>query len=163
MFLFAWVAEKLYIAAITGAYFAGVFIGRLKDKHKIEEGVRNIGHTLFVSVFFVFIGIKTDLRELHNFDIIILIFTICYVLLSILSKIIGSGSVAKLIGFDWKRSFRIGSGMVPRGEVALIIAAFALEKNVLDEKYFTAVVAMVIVTATITPFLLKLGFLEKKV
>lgn len=161
MFLFSWSAEKLEIAAITGAYFSGVFIGRLKHKHKIEEGVREIGHTLFVSVFFVFIGLQVNLREL---DVSMLPYTSLFILVAFLSKLIGSGGIAGIIGFDLKRAFRIGSGMAPRGEVALIIASLALTKGhgVITVGDFTTVIFMVIITAFITPFLLKLGFHEKK-
>ena len=158
MFLFAWYAEKLEIAGITGAYFAGVFIGRLKYKHTIEEGVRIIGHTLFISIFFVYIGFQTNLRD---FSFAILPFTILFILIAFISKIIGSGGTAKIIGFDWKRSFCIGSGMAPRGEVALIIASIALNHgNIISKEEFTSVIIMVIITAFITPFLLKLGFNE---
>lgn len=157
MFLFAYFAEKLQIAAVTGAYFAGIFIGRTKQKHLIEESFKTIGHTLFVSVFFVYIGIQANLRI---FSLDILPYMSIFLVIAFISKILGCGVVSKILGFDIKRSFAIGSGMAPRGEVALIIAALALNGKMISDKDFTLVIFMVIITAFVTPFLLKLGFKE---
>ena len=159
MFLFSWVAETVEIAAITGAFFAGLFLGKTKEKHAIEEGAKTIGHTLFVTIFFVFIGLETNLR---NLKLEILPFVAVFILVAFLGKIFGCGLFARLIGFDFKRAFRIGAGMAPRGEVALIIASLAMVKHdFLSENEFTAVIFMVIVTAFVTPFLLKASFHEK--
>lgn len=158
MFLFSWLAEQVEIAAITGAYFSGVFLGRTKYKHSIEEGSKTIGHTLFVTIFFVGIGLETNLRGL---TLSILPFVAVFVLFAFAGKILGCGLFAKMLGFDLKRAFRIGAGMSPRGEVALIIASLGMEKNnLITENEFTAVIFMVIITAFITPFLLKLSFKE---
>ncbi|MCG8572215.1 MAG: cation:proton antiporter [Spirochaetes bacterium] len=159
LFLFAWISEKVEIAAITGAFFAGLFLGRLKDKHAIEEGTKIIGHTLFVTIFFVSIGLETNLR---NIKLEILPFVLLFIVAAFGGKILGCGFFAKIIGFDLNRAFRIGAGMSPRGEVALIIASIAMsEYHFIAEKEFTAVIFMVIITAFVTPFVLKLSFNEK--
>lgn len=170
--IYAWLAERAEIAAITGAYMAGVFIGQTKFKHKIEEGINTIGHAIFISIFFVFIGLETNLRGNINWA-----FAIAYSVVAIISKIAGSGVAAKMVGFDWRRSMRIGSGMIPRGEVALVIATMVSKVvskvhteelsettetlQLLNNDHFTAVVFMVIITAVVTPFLLKIFFKEK--
>jgi Kef-type K+ transport system membrane component KefB len=174
VFIYSWVAQKAEIAEITGAYMAGVFIGQTRFKHKIEEGISTIGQALFVSIFFVFIGIETNLRGQINW-LFALLFSLC----AIISKLFGAGVIAKGVGFDWRRSMRIGSGMVPRGEVALVIATIVsgggayLESSVaaeggvssrmglLSNEHFSAVVVMVILSAFVTPFLLRLFFREK--
>lgn len=174
VFIYAWAAQHAEIAAITGAYMAGVFIGQTRFKHKIEEGVNTIGQAMFVSIFFVFIGLETNLRGHMNWS-----FAIVFTLIAVASKIIGSGLIAKKMGFDWKRSMAIGSGMIPRGEVALVIAtlvsgvsahtaegvkeaANSARMAILGNEQFTAVVFMVIITALVAPFMLKIFFKDKK-
>ena len=159
LFLFAWAAQKAEIAAITGAYLAGVFVAQTRFKKRVEEGVNLIGQVVFVSLFFVFIGVKTQLRG-GNID---WWFSLAYVAVAIVAKIIGAGGMARILGFDWKRSMRIGSGMIPRGEVALVVATLVSvsQGGSLDDKHFSSVVFMVIISAFVTPFLLKLFFKEK--
>ena len=152
--IFAWLAEETGLAAITGAYFAGLFIGQTQYKHSIQEGVSTIGKSFFVDVFFVGIGLEFDLLKLEAEPIYLLIF----VVLAISGKILGSGIGARLSGFDAVRSFRIGSGMIPRGEVALIVANMALDKGLINSDILSATILMVIFSAILTPFLLKFGF-----
>lgn len=151
---FAWLAEETGLAAITGAYFAGLFIGQTEYKHSIQEGVSVIGKSFFVDVFFVGIGLEFDLLKLEAEPFFLFIF----VILSISGKILGSGIGAKLTGFDTVRAFRIGSGMIPRGEVALIVANMALEKELISSDILSATILMVIFSAILTPVLLKFGF-----
>lgn len=157
---YAFFAEKFEIAAITGAYFAGVFFSRTQLKQTIEEGINTIAHTLFIPVFFFFIGFQTDLS---SFNLSFLPYVALFVVTAFVGKLIGAGGTAKMLGFNWIRSLRIGSGMIPRGEVALIIATLALhtENPFISEKEFSAVIIVVILTTFVTPFLLKLGFFEK--
>lgn len=169
--IFAWSAEQAEIAAITGAYLAGVFIGQTRFKHKVEEGMNVIGQAIFVSIFFVFIGLETNLRGQIDWW-----FAIAFTAVAFISKIIGAGGIARALGFDNRRAMAIGSGMIPRGEVGLVIASMvsgasavageAAESSsklaILNNEHFTAVVFMVIVTAFIPPFMLKIFFKDKK-
>lgn len=159
LFLFAWAAEHAEVAAITGAYMAGLFIGQTRFKHRIEEGVNTIGQALFVSLFFIFIGFDTNLRG-GNLN---WMFTLAFLGVAIITKMIGAGIAARALGFDWRRSMVIGSGMIPRGEVGLVVASLVtLEKGgYLTPEQFSAVVFMVIGTAFITPFLLKVFFKDR--
>ncbi len=161
LFIFAWAAEQAEVAGITGAYLAGLSIGQTKFKHRIEEGVTTIGQALFVSLFFVFIGFDTDLRG-GNIN---WLFTLLFMAVSIVTKLLGAGVAAKGLGFDWRRSMVIGSGMIPRGEVGLVVASLVtLEKGgYLAPEQFSAVVFMVIATAFVTPFLLKMFFKDPKI
>ena len=157
LFCFAWAAQKAEIAAITGAYLAGLFMGQTPFRHRINEGVSMVGHTVFISLFFIFIGVETNLRvtKLH------VTYTILIILVAIAGKLLGAGSAARAIGFGWRRSLTIGAGMIPRGEVALVMAsliATEMKGAAFNETQFSAVVIMVTVTALVTPFMLKYIF-----
>ena len=85
-------------------------------------------------------------------------FSIAFVIVGCISKIIGCGGISKLLGFNWKESLQIGEGMMVRGEVALIVATTGLSANLVDSKYFTSVILLIIVSSTIVPVLLKKSF-----
>ena len=85
-------------------------------------------------------------------------FSIAFVIVGCISKIIGCGGISKLLGFHWKESLQIGEGMMVRGEVALIVATKGLSANLVDSKYFTSVILLIIVSSTIVPVLLKESF-----
>jgi len=156
--LYSWLAEMAGLAAITGAYFAGLFLGQTQHKHAVQTGITNIGKSFFVDVFFVSIGLQFDLFEIEAEPI----FLILFILLAIFGKMIGSGLGARLTKFDTVRSFRIGSGMIPRGEVALIVANMALVKGVISTDILSATILLVIFSALITPLILKFGFTKLK-
>lgn len=152
--LYSWVAEMTGLAAITGAYFAGLFLGQTQHKHDVQKGITNLGKSFFVDVFFVNIGLGFNLFDVKAEPF----FLLGFVVLAVLTKAIGSGLGAKLTNFDWTRSFRIGAGMIPRGEVGLIVANMALEKKLISTDIFSATILMVIISALVTPFLLKISF-----
>jgi len=152
--VYSWFAEETGLAAITGAYFAGLFIGQTEYKHTIQDGFTVLGKAFFVDVFFVSIGLEFDLFNLEAEPLFLIIF----VVLAISGKIIGSGLGARIHGFDNIRAFRIGSGMIPRGEVALIVANMALDKGLISSDILSATILMVIFSAILTPILLKYGF-----
>lgn len=154
LFIFAWLAEYADLAAITGAYFAGLFLGQTQSRQKIVTNFRIIGKAIFVDIFFVGIGLQFNLFDLN----IHYTFVIGFILIAIISKLIGSGIGIRLTGLDNIRAFRVGSGMIPRGEVALIVANMALKQNLITQDILSATILMVIVSALITPLLLKYGF-----
>jgi Kef-type K+ transport system membrane component KefB len=156
IFIFAWLAESAELAAITGAYFAGLFLGQTRQHRIIGNDLDIIGKALFVDVFFVGIGLQFNLLDIN----LNLLFLLAFVLISIFSKLIGAGIGAKFTGLDYTRSFRIGSGMIPRGEVALIVANMAVARHLISPDILSATIMMVIITALTTPFLLKHGFIK---
>jgi Kef-type K+ transport system membrane component KefB len=147
------------IAAITGAFIAGICLGHSEHqiKEKIEEGLYSINYGMFVPVFFVSIGLQTNLRLL---DAVILPFALVLTLGAILSKIIGAGAGGLLSGFNRLSSLRLGIGMVSRGEVGLIVAALGISHGIIEEEIFAAVVLVVLVTTLITPPLVRWSFAE---
>lgn len=156
-FFFAWAAEKAGMAEITGAYIAGLFVGQTRSKRTVSEGVETLGQSFFVAIFFINIGLETQLRDISGnpgFIIFIILFAIA-------GKILGSGAGAKIGGFSLQQSTRIGIGMVPRGEVALIISAMALTRGIFTQTEYSTTVLIVILSAILTPPLLKWAFKEK--
>ena len=110
---------------------------------------------IFAPIFFVGIGLKTSF---DNIDSSMILFSIGFVIVAMLSKVIGCGSVAKICRFSWLDSLKIGAGMMTRGEVALIITNKGLGLNIIDSSYFTAVILLIIVSSVVTPIILKLLF-----
>ena len=142
----------LGIADITGAYIAGIVLCSLEDASYIERRVDISSYTLFAPVFFASIGLKTDISGLTP---TILLFSVCFVAVALLTKIIGCGLAAKLCRFNWGDSLKVGVGMMTRGEVALIVAQKGLGVGVVDSVYFTAVILLIVVSSIVTPLALK--------
>jgi Kef-type K+ transport system membrane component KefB len=146
------------MAAITGAFLAGLMFARTPDKSKVETNFHSIAYGLFVPIFFVSIGLGVDL---HTVDLSILWIILGITLIAILGKVIGSGGGARLSKFSWKESLQIGIGMVSRGEVGLIIAKIGMDEGYLSASLFSAIVGMILLTTLITPPLLRVSFHSK--
>jgi Kef-type K+ transport system membrane component KefB len=145
------------VAAITGAFIAGICLGHSEHsiKEKIEEGLYPLNYGLFVPIFFVSIGLQANLRLL---DGAILPFALMLTLGAIASKIIGAGAGGLLTGFSRLSSLRLGIGMVSRGEVGLIVAALGISNGIIGQETFAAIVLVVLVTTVITPPLVRWAF-----
>jgi len=153
-FLMAYLSEELGVAAVTGAYFAGVIFSMTSHRHSISHDIQLIGDSIFIPVFFVSIGLGIEFSSLGY----ALSFSIILLTLGIISKVIGSGLGAKLSGFNNQHSLQIGIGMIPRAEVAIIIANLGLKFQLIGEKEFASVILLVLGTTLITPSLLKWSF-----
>ncbi|MDR6225000.1 cation:proton antiporter [Desmospora profundinema] len=156
---FAYFAEMFGLAGIVGSYFAGLMLSLTKYRHELFEKVEVISFSFFVPIFFVSIGVAADISGL-TLDILWLILALTVV--AILSKLIGGGLGAKLAGFNWRSSAGIGSGMVARGEVGLIVASIGLGRGLIDNELFTVTVIIVLATTLVTPPMLKAIFHNKK-
>lgn len=153
-FAFAYAAEKWFgIADITGAYVAGIILCSIQDSQYIDEKIDINSYMLFGPVFFASIGLKTNIDSI---DGTIIIFSIGFVLVALITKIIGCGLMAKLCRFNIKESLKIGVGMMTRGEVALIVSQKGLSVGLLSSVYFTAVILLIIVSSISTPIILKI-------
>ncbi len=155
-FLMAYIAEKYFgIADITGAYIAGIILCNVRDAEYIDRRVNINGYMFFAPVFFVSIGLKTNFS---NIDSSMIVFSIGFVIVAMLSKVIGCGLVSKCFRYSWVDCLKIGAGMMTRGEVALIITNKGLGLGIIDSSYFTAVILLIIVSSIVTPIVLKLLF-----
>lgn len=151
--IFAYCAEKFFgIADITGAYIAGIVLCSLGDASYMESKIDINSYMFFSPIFFASIGLKTNLSGM---DMDLLWFALAFVVIGCLSKIIGCSGISKLLGFNWTESFEIGLGMMVRGEVALIVATKGLSMGLIDSKYFTSVILLIITSSMIVPILLK--------
>lgn len=157
--IFAYCAERFFgIADITGAYIAGIVMCSLKDASYMESKIDINSYMFFSPIFFASIGLKTDLSGM-NMEL--LWFAIAFVIIGCISKIIGCGAISKSLGYNWRESLQIGLGMMVRGEVALIVATKGLSTGLIDSKYFTAVILLIIVSSMFVPILLKKAFQVK--
>lgn len=157
-FGFAFFAESLGVAGIIGSFFAGIAIRQTKYREEIEHKVDPIANGIFVPFFFVSIGLAVTFDGIANQIWFIIILSV----IAILSKLIGSGLGAKLSGFNMRSSLGIGSGMISRGEVALILAAMGLQSGLLHASYYTSAIFVIILTTVVTPPLLKIIFGNRK-
>lgn len=149
----AYVAEKYFgIADITGAYVAGIVLCNLADASYIERRVDISSYMVFAPVFFAGIGLKTSFDSMNS---TLLVFSIAFVIVALLGKIIGCGLASKALKFDWSDSLKIGLGMMTRGEVALIVTNKGLEAGIISNEYFSAVILLIIISSILTPLLLK--------
>ena len=157
--IMAYVAEKYFgIADITGAYVAGVVLCNLHDVKYVERKVDVSSYMVFAPIFFAGIGLKVSFE---NVNPTFLLFSVAFVFVALLSKIIGCGTTAKLCRFNWNDSLKIGIGMMTRGEVALITAQKGLNAGLITPDYFTAVILMILVSSILAPVLLKILYKPK--
>ena len=152
-FVMAYVADRYFsVADITGAYIAGVILSSLDDSSYISRKMDVNSYMIFGPVFFCSIGLQTNVRTL---DTTIILFSLGFVVVGLLSKVIGCGGISKIMGYSWGDSVKIGVGMMTRGEVALIVAQRGLATGMMGESYFTAVILLIIVSSILTPVILK--------
>jgi len=152
-FLMSYLAEEFFgIADITGAYVAGLVLSNLRDSHDIERRLDVNSYTLFGPLFFASVGISTDISA---FDTSILAFSLAFLVVGLLSKIVGCGLMAWICRFKKEDALKIGVGMMNRGEVALIVSQKGLAVGLMNAAYFPAVILLIIVSAVVTPIALK--------
>ncbi|WP_244971283.1 cation:proton antiporter [Vallitalea guaymasensis] len=158
-FVFAYLAEMFSVAAITGAYFAGVALATTPYRHRVVSKIQSFAYALFTPIFFVSIGlsavIKSDIVNYIGYALVI-------VVIAIFGKIVGCGLGARLSGFKGRQSLQIGVGMIARAEVALIVANQGLRSNIITNKTFTSIVLLVVISTIVTPPLLKMLFKSEK-
>ncbi|MFI3237601.1 MAG: cation:proton antiporter [Lachnospiraceae bacterium] len=152
----AYIAEAWFgITDITGAYVAGVILCSIKDSEYIAEKMDINSYMIFGPIFFASIGLQTSV---DNITMAIVFFTLMFVLVGVVSKVIGCGLMAKVCKFTTMESVIIGVGMMNRGEVALVVAQKGLEAGLLNADIFTSVIILIVVAAIATPVGLKILF-----
>uniref|UniRef100_UPI0034D631E6 cation:proton antiporter n=1 Tax=Priestia megaterium TaxID=1404 RepID=UPI0034D631E6 len=120
----------------------------------VFKKVETISYSIFVPVFFTSIGVTAQFSGImDNMGLIVFLSVV-----AILTKLIGASIGAKLAGFNWNSSLGIGSAMISRGEVALIIAAIGLESKLLTQDMFAIIVVVVLITTIVTPPMMKWFF-----
>lgn len=152
-FSFAYIAQKFFnVADITGAYIAGVILCSTKESSYISRKMDINSYMLFGPIFFASIGLQTNIRTI---DTSIMLFSVAFVIVGMLAKIIGCAGMSRCLGFNKLNSLIIGCGMMTRGEVALIVAQRGLAAGLLEHEFFTSVILLIIVSSICTPLILK--------
>ncbi len=158
--IMAYVAERYFgIADITGAYVAGVVLCNLHDVKYVERKVDVSSYMVFAPIFFAGIGLKVSFESMNP---TLILFSVAFVAVALISKIIGCGLASRICGFKWNDSLKIGIGMMTRGEVALITAQKGLHAGLITSDYFTAVILMILVSSILAPILLKVLYKSNK-
>ncbi|MBZ5704371.1 MAG: cation:proton antiporter [Acidobacteriia bacterium] len=148
----SWLSVKIGMAAIIGAFFAGLMFADHAPQWNLLPRVGGI--TEFLAPFFFFsIGSRLDV---HLFTGNVLLAAIIVSVLAIVSKVIGCG--LPLVGEGWTAVFSVGVGMMPRGEVALIVALVGLNSQIVTQSTYAIVVFMTAVTTILAPPLLRYLF-----
>lgn len=158
--LLSFSAEEFFgVADITGAYIAGLVLSSNRETIYITKRFETLSYILLSPVFFASVGLNVKLPDLNGKIVII---TIALIIVAVFTKIIGCGLGAKLCGYNNMESIQIGSGMVTRGEVTLIIASKGLALGLMSSYFLTPVILMVVFTSIFTPILLKIVFSKDK-
>lgn len=158
--LFSYCAEQFFgVADITGAFFAGLIITNTTHTNYIARRFNILSYILLSPVFFASIGIQVELPEMSS---MLIAFSVILVLVAVLTKVVGCGLGAKMCHYSNKNAIRIGTGMISRGEVALIVAAKGDSVGLMSASLLGPVVVVVVITTIISPILLKLAFAHSK-
>ncbi|MCQ2389011.1 MAG: cation:proton antiporter [Kiritimatiellae bacterium] len=150
--------EYMGLAMIIGAYVTGLALSRTDLKHMITETLQPV-YTFLVPIFFCVMGMMVDVSALCSKPV--LVFGGIYTALAVLAKIVGCALPSFCCGFNLLGSVRIGAGMVPRGEVALIIAGLGLSNGFLSQEIFGIGILMTLVTTVVAPPVLVGLFIPK--
>ena len=140
--------ERAGLAMIIGAYVMGLSLSKTDLASVIRHKLSGLEH-FFVPVFFCIMGMLIDIREASSGPI--LSFGLIYVVFAVIGKLVGCSLPALFLNFNLRGALRVGVGMVPRGEVALIVAGIGLSSGIIDHQVFSIAVIMTFITTLITP------------
>ncbi|WP_342835983.1 cation:proton antiporter [Candidatus Lucifugimonas marina] len=156
-FIASAVAEIYFgLAMIIGAYTMGLALSSTELKHHVEESMRSVNNFL-VPIFFVVIGMQVDFTAFGAGDTSLgsaILFAVVLTIFAVISKIVGSGLPAMFVGFNRIGATRVALGMLPRGEVALIVAGIGLTSGVIGQDIFGVAIVMTVVTTVLAPVFL---------
>jgi Kef-type K+ transport system membrane component KefB len=146
------------LAAIIGAFLAGMMFAEVRERYRLVEKMEPINE-LLVPFFFIFIGMQVNLGVLIG-DMNLVYLLVIITALAIAGKIMGA-----FIGTDpltKESKMIIGVGMMPRGEVGIIVASVGLSLGIIGESYYAVIIFMSVITTLIAPPILKSLFAKKK-
>lgn len=151
--LLAGIAEIMGLAMIVGAYIMGLALSQTDVAEDLREKLEGL-HTFIVPIFFCVMGMLVDFSSLP----VVLVFGLAYTVVAFLGKMIGCSVPALFCGFNQRGAIRIGFGMLPRGEVTLIIAGFGLQAGVIDKSLFGVPIMTLLVASIVAPILISASF-----
>jgi len=143
------------MAALIGAFLAGLMLARTPEKGLIEQGISSLAHGLFVPIFFINIGLSVNLRGLHLSGVWLIL---AVSLAAIAGKLFGAAAGARLGGLPAQEAWSLGAGMVARGEVTLIVATLGSQMGLINSQVLSAIVVAVLLSILLTPAMLRTAF-----
>ncbi|MDR0690680.1 MAG: cation:proton antiporter, partial [Streptococcaceae bacterium] len=141
---------------VIGAFFAGIAVAQSKEKirEKIENSLSVIGYAFFIPIFFASIGLQMTFASIGDrFEQILVALVI-----AVFTKLFGCGLAARVNGFSLKSSYIVGSGMVSRGEMGLVVAQVGFANAIVNKNVYSELVVVIILCTLLAPFLLKHSF-----
>ncbi len=144
-------ADYVGLSGAVGSFFAGIAVANTHRKETIDRSFIPIGYALFIPLFFVSVGLNMRFDNIQRSFVFVIVMTI----LACLTKLVGCGAGAKLSGFNLPSSYVVGSGMVARGEMALITAQIGYEAHLMSSMYYSDVITVIILATVLAPFMLK--------
>jgi Kef-type K+ transport system membrane component KefB len=151
-FAYSVVAELIGLSAIVGAFLAGMSLENLRIK-SYREGSAYL-EIIFAAIFFISLGVLVNLRAVPNLAGVSF-FVVALTGVAVLTKLLGCYLPAKLLGFSGQDSAIIGFGMVPRGEIAMIVALTGFTSGLIDQSVYSALLLMSLLTTIATPLAIK--------
>lgn len=144
------ITNLIGVHTVLGAFVAGILVGESPIlTRQIDVQLRALTTALFMPVFFGLTGLQTDLTVLADPSILLL--TAAVVVIASLGKFGGAFAAAKISGYSGSEALALGCGMNARGSTEVIVATIGLSVGVLDEKLFSVIVAMAVITTMAMP------------
>lgn len=156
--LFAGISEMAGLAMIIGAYILGLSLSQTDIAYDLRDRLHSL-YDFLVPVFFVVMGMMVNFRSILKPSVIS--FGLVFALAAVLSKFIGCGVPSLFTGFNIRGAFRIGAGMLPRGEVTLIVAGIGLASGVIGQDLFGVAIVTLFFASICAPPLLMLSLKGK--
>ena len=156
--LAAFGAEKVGLSNVIGAFFVGLAFSRLPDKQKLQKSFTDIGYSLFIPIFFASIGLEMSITGIFKDGLLFIVLFVG----SVISKLVGASVGAKMAGFSSSSAYQVGTGMISRGEMALVVAQIGLSNHLLAPAAYSTVVGVIILTTLIAPIMLKGALMKKR-
>ncbi|HEY0221589.1 MAG TPA: cation:proton antiporter [Lactovum miscens] len=150
-------ATAVGMSAVIGAFFVGLAVSQTELSHKIEEYTSVIGYVVFIPVFFVSIATSVRLDSVLKSPMIILLF----VILGVLTKFLPVYLTSRALKLNHQDSLLIGTGMISRGEMALIVAQIGLAASIISHDLYSELVIVIILVTLLAPFFMKLAIKSK--
>ena len=156
--LAAFGAEKVGLSNVIGAFFVGLAFSRLPDKQKLQKSFTDIGYSLFIPIFFASIGLEMSITGIFKDGLLFIALFVG----SVISKLVGASVGAKIAGFSSSSAYQVGTGMISRGEMALVVAQIGLSNHLLAPAAYSTVVGVIVLTTLIAPIMLKGALMKKR-
>ena len=156
--LAAFGAEKVGLSNVIGAFFVGLAFSRLPDKQKLQKSFTDIGYSLFIPIFFASIGLEMSITGIFKDGLLFIVLFVG----SVISKLVGASVGAKMAGFSSSSAYQVGTGMISRGEMSLVVAQIGLSNHLLAPAAYSTVVGVIVLTTLIAPIMLKGALMKKR-